>query len=106
MAFTSTLLPLATPGTQYTGSSADTSDSGGDTSVSGRSCGLGRQGVRTVSLCRRHDPIRQSSSLGFSLRGGREHGTGFFVSAVERGSEAFGQGLKVINVSVKVNFTD
>lgn len=60
--------------------------------------------VRTVRLVRppcggtlpppgltcRHGP-----GLGFSVRGGREHGTGFFVSQVEVGSEAHRQGLKV-----------
>jgi hypothetical protein len=33
--------------------------------------------------------------LGFSVRGGREHGTGFFVSHVEPASEAQRQGLRV-----------
>ncbi|XP_046673575.1 uncharacterized protein LOC124362804 isoform X3 [Homalodisca vitripennis] len=98
MAFTSTLLPLAAVSNgHYAASSADTSDSGGDTSVSGRSS---RPGLRTVSLCRRH---RHQPCLGFSLRGGREHGTGFFVSAVEKGSEAHLQGLMVGDQIIRVN---
>uniref|UniRef100_A0A1B6LG89 PDZ domain-containing protein n=2 Tax=Graphocephala atropunctata TaxID=36148 RepID=A0A1B6LG89_9HEMI len=98
MAFTSTLLPLAAVSHgHYAASSADTSDSGGDTSVSGRSS---RPGLRSVTLCRRH---RHQPCLGFSLRGGREHGTGFFVSAVEKGSEAYLQGLMVGDQIIRVN---
>lgn len=92
-----------------------TSSSGGSDTLSGTT-GLGAgtsttssrtrgTRVRTVRLVRppgagmlpspgltcRHGP-----GLGFSLRGGREHGTGFFVSAVEVSSEAHRQGLKVI----------
>lgn len=93
MALTGTLLPLAAA-RGYAGSSADTSDSGGDMSVSGRSCGAGHQSIRTITLCRRHSPVR-SSTLGFTLRGGKEYGTGCFVTAVERGSEAHCQGLMV-----------
>lgn len=91
----------AGPG-HYSASSADTSDSGGDTSLSGRSCCT----VRNVTLSRRPVPIptgpscRPQGSLGFSLRGGREHGTGFFVSAVEKGSEAYIQGLMVSYVAL------
>lgn len=59
--------------------------------------------VRTVRLVRpMHGTLpppgltcRHGPSLGFSIRGGREHGTGFFVSSVEVGSEAYRQGLKV-----------
>ena len=47
-------------------------------------------GTRTVQLVRRRD-----GSLGFSVRGGREHGTGVFVSQVEPGSDAQRHGLKV-----------
>lgn len=36
-----------------------------------------------------------NTSFGFSLRGGREFGTGFFVSKVEKGSEAEIQDLRV-----------
>ena len=59
--------------------------------------------VRTIRLVRpTHGTLpppgfifRHGPSLGFSVRGGREHGTGFFVSLVEPGSEAHRQGLKV-----------
>lgn len=87
MALTSTLLPLALPSSQgqY---AASTSDSGGDMSDSQ---GGSRHRVRTVTLNRR----RLCSTFGFSLRGGREHGTGFFISAVEIPSEAHNQGLLV-----------
>lgn len=97
MAFT--LLPLSpvvVSQTHYAASTtASTSDSGGETSVSGRSSTSTRPGpgMRTVSMARR--PGRHQNTLGFSLRGGREHGTGFFVSAVEKGSEAYHQGLMV-----------
>lgn len=59
--------------------------------------------IRTIRLVR---PIngtlppagltyRHGPNLGFSVRGGREHGTGFFISNVELGSEAHRQGLRV-----------
>lgn len=69
-------------------SSVCTSDSSGGGNGQGR--------TRTIVLHRRltgnhHGP----PNFGFSVRGGREHGTGFFVSAVEQGSEAHCQGLKV-----------
>ena len=47
-------------------------------------------GTRTVQLARRRD-----GSLGFSLRGGREHGTGVYISQVEPNSSAQLHGLKV-----------
>ncbi|XP_054265919.1 uncharacterized protein LOC128988555 isoform X1 [Macrosteles quadrilineatus] len=101
MAFTSTLLPLAVPAPacQVYAASSGTSDSGGDTSVSCHS-GSTRPGpaARTLTLSR-----RRQGNLGFSLRGGREHGTGFFVSAVERGSEAYLQGLMVGDQIIRVN---
>ncbi|XP_058445258.1 midnolin homolog [Malaya genurostris] len=42
-------------------------------------------------------------NFGFSIRGGLEYGTGFFVSAVEKDSEADRQGLKVGDQIVRVN---
>ncbi|XP_058829890.1 uncharacterized protein LOC131689095 [Topomyia yanbarensis] len=44
-----------------------------------------------------------SGNFGFSIRGGLEYGTGFFVSAVEKDSEADRQGLKVGDQIVRVN---
>ncbi|XP_075211659.1 uncharacterized protein LOC142318898 isoform X2 [Lycorma delicatula] len=95
MALTSTLLPLALPSSQgqY---AASTSDSGGDMSDSQ---GGSRHRVRTVTLNRR----RHCTTYGFSLRGGREHGTGFFISAVEVASEAHAQGLMVGDQIVRIN---
>nr|CAD7586185.1 unnamed protein product [Timema genevievae] len=61
------------------------------------SCGGRPSRLRTLRLVRRLgavSPPDRPSSFGFSLRGGREHGTGFFVSAVETGSEAHCQGLR------------
>lgn len=49
--------------------------------------------TRNVRLLRRGPPT--NFGFGFSIRGGREHGTGFFVSAVEVNSEAHQQGLRV-----------
>lgn len=60
--------------------------------------------VRTVRMNRKNfgslnAPIglncKHGPSLGFSIRGGREHGTGFFISHVDPGSEAYRQSLKV-----------
>lgn len=46
---------------------------------------------RTVRLER-----RRNAPFGFSVRGGREHGTGLFVSHIEPGSSAQCHGLKVL----------
>ena len=69
-------------------SSVCTSDSGGGSSDQSR--------MRTIRLHRRLTAsLPGPPNFGFSVRGGREHCTGFFVSAVEQGSEAHCQGLKV-----------
>lgn len=67
------------------------------------SCGSRKNRIRTIRLVKQkngtlqaHPNTRQGTFLGFSIRGGHEHGTGFFVSHVETGSEAHGQGLKVV----------
>nr|CAD7393889.1 unnamed protein product [Timema cristinae] len=70
------------------------------------SCGGRPSRLRTLRLVRRlgaAPPPGRPSSFGFSLRGGREHGTGFFVSAVETGSEAHCQGLRVGDQIIRVN---
>ncbi|KRT85145.1 PDZ domain-containing protein, partial [Oryctes borbonicus] len=83
----------------------------GSDTLSG-SMGSGRPPrVRTVRMVRpNHGTLplpgltcRHGPSLGFSVRGGREHGTGFFVSHVEPASEAHRQGLKVGDQIVRVN---
>jgi harmonin len=48
------------------------------------------------------DPL-EHVTLGFSVRGGREFGTGFFVSHVEKGSEADLKGVRVADQIVRVN---
>ncbi|KAF6199796.1 hypothetical protein GE061_006094 [Apolygus lucorum] len=70
-------------------------------SSSGSSTGSVGSGslVRSVRLNRRPPPAK----LGFSLRGGKEHGTGFFITAVEPNSEAFNQGLMVGDQILRVN---
>ncbi|PNF22296.1 hypothetical protein B7P43_G02935, partial [Cryptotermes secundus] len=77
-------------------SSVCTSDSSGGGNGQGR--------TRIILLHRRltgnhHGP----PNFGFSVRGGREHGTGFFVSAVEQGSEAHCQGLKIGDQIMRIN---
>lgn len=57
--------------------------------------------IRIVRLCRPTLSSRrtligtQSTSFGFSIRGGREYSIGFFVSRIEKGSEADLTGLRV-----------
>lgn len=54
--------------------------------------------VRIVRLVRNSGLYRlscQTASFGFSMRGGREFGIGFFVSNVDPESEADIRGLKV-----------
>lgn len=63
------------------------------TSESGRT--PARAGDRRVRVVRLLRPRRAAPAFGFSLRGGREYGAGFFVSKVEFNSEAHLQGLKV-----------
>ncbi|XP_023240680.1 harmonin-like [Centruroides sculpturatus] len=53
---------------------------------------------RVISLKR-----RGNAPLGFSIRGGWEHGTGIFVSEVQPGSEAYRQGLRVGDQIIRVN---
>ncbi|XP_050307844.1 harmonin isoform X2 [Anthonomus grandis grandis] len=75
------------------------------------SCGSRNNRIRTIRLVRpSHGPLpppgvnyRHGPSLGFSIRGGREHGTGIFVSYVEVGSEASLQGLRVGDQIIRVN---
>ncbi|XP_071452653.1 uncharacterized protein [Hetaerina americana] len=58
--------------------------------------------VRTVRLVRSvGSPMSGSAVFGFSIRGGREHGTGFFVSEV--GSDARSAGLRVGDQIVRIN---
>lgn len=49
--------------------------------------------IRIIRLDRNRSNI--SRNFGFSLRGGKEFGTGFFVSHTEKGSEANLRGLRV-----------
>ncbi|XP_037301203.1 uncharacterized protein LOC115448966 isoform X2 [Manduca sexta] len=81
----------------YATSTASTTTSG-----SGRALGASaiERRVRIVRLLR---PRRAAPAFGFSLRGGSEHGSGFFVSKVEFNSEAHLQGLKVGDQLVSVN---
>ncbi|XP_062867705.1 whirlin isoform X2 [Trichomycterus rosablanca] len=55
--------------------------------------------VRQVTL-KRH---KSNEGLGFSIRGGSEHGVGIFVSLVEPGSLAEKEGLRVGDQILKVN---
>lgn len=63
--------------------------------------------LRTIKLSRPHTanltighPL--ISSFGFSLRGGREFGTGFFISNVMKGSEADVKGLRIGDQIIRV----
>ncbi|XP_030755760.1 uncharacterized protein LOC115882066 isoform X2 [Sitophilus oryzae] len=75
------------------------------------SCGSRNNRIRTVRLVRPSHGLlpppglnyRHGPSLGFSIRGGREHGTGIFVSYVEIGSEAYNQGLRVGDQIIRIN---
>ncbi|CAG9090679.1 unnamed protein product [Plutella xylostella] len=63
--------------------------------VGGGGGGAGGADERRVRVVRLLRPRRSAPAFGFSLRGGREHATGFFISKVEFNSEAHHQGLKV-----------
>lgn len=64
-------------------------------------CGLEelRGEVRQVTLKRN----KAQEGLGFSIRGGSEHGVGIYVSLVEPGSLAEKEGLRVGDQIIKVN---
>lgn len=73
----------------YAMSTASTTTSG---SRADMTAGMIERRVRVVRLLR---PRKAAPAFGFSLRGGREYATGFFISKVELNSEAHLQGLKV-----------
>ncbi|KAM8719666.1 hypothetical protein ACLKA7_005831 [Drosophila subpalustris] len=64
--------------------------------------------IRVVRLLRPHQrrllvvPER-SAAYGFAVRGGKEHGIGFFVSHVEQGGEAQLKGLRVGDQILRIN---
>lgn len=67
--------------------------------------------LRTIKLTRPHTGTNHAnltighpliSSFGFSLRGGREFGTGFFISNVMKGSEADVKGLRIGDQIIRV----
>ncbi|SPP77762.1 uncharacterized protein LOC117580620 [Drosophila guanche] len=65
--------------------------------------------LRVLRLVRPHQrrllvggPER-ASTYGFAVRGGREHGTGFFVSHVEHGGEAQLKGLRIGDQILRLN---
>ncbi|CAF4954505.1 unnamed protein product [Pieris macdunnoughi] len=74
----------------YATSTTPTSGSRGDLS------GAAERRVRVIRLLR---PRKAAPAFGFSLRGGKEYATGFFVSKVEHSSEAHLQGLKVRHIT-------
>uniref|UniRef100_A0A8C9ZH59 PDZ domain-containing protein n=1 Tax=Sander lucioperca TaxID=283035 RepID=A0A8C9ZH59_SANLU len=55
--------------------------------------------IRQVTM-KRH---KSNEGLGFSIRGGSEHGVGIYVSLVEPGSLAEKQGLRIGDQIMKVN---
>ena len=57
-----------------------------------------KSNVRTVSLM-----SKPGESLGFSIRGGKEHGLGVFVSQVDEDSDAYRNGLRTGDRLVEVN---
>lgn len=58
-----------------------------------------RNKTQKVLLLRRHQEI----GFGFSIRGGIEHGTGIFVSNINRYSDAHSQGVQVGDQILKAN---
>ncbi|XP_044539706.1 whirlin-like, partial [Gracilinanus agilis] len=68
-------------------------------STPGGANGAGPGEVRLVSLRR----SKTNEGLGFSIRGGSEHGVGIYVSLVEPGSLAEKEGLRVGDQILRVN---
>ncbi|XP_063702697.1 uncharacterized protein LOC134832563 [Culicoides brevitarsis] len=65
------------------------------------SAGAKNTRIRIVRLNRNRTSVTRN--FGFSLRGGKEFGTGFFVSHVEKGSEADLRGLRAGDEIYQVN---
>ena len=61
------------------------------------------EGIKATSMTTTVALTRAENGLGFTLRGGAEHGLGHFVSGVEAGSEAEKKGLKAGDQIVGVN---
>ncbi|XP_068906640.1 harmonin isoform X3 [Tenebrio molitor] len=101
---TNAMMMMMDYGSQYASSTMSSETLSG-------SCGSRTNRIRTVRLVRpTHGTLpppsltyRHGPTLGFSVRGGREHGTGFFVSHVEPASEALRQGLRVGDQIIRVN---
>ena len=55
------------------------------------------KGMRMLTLVR-----KKGETYGFHLKGGKEYGTGFFISHVEEGSVAQLQGIKVTYIYVHI----
>lgn len=89
------------PSTARSAASASATNASGSSSRSGSS-----RRIRTVRLQRPNSSASarrsvlistaQSTAFGFAIRGGREFSIGFFVSRIEKGSEADARGLMVI----------
>ncbi|XP_030381019.1 uncharacterized protein LOC115628900 [Scaptodrosophila lebanonensis] len=65
--------------------------------------------LRVLRLVRPHQrrllvvPGERSATFGFAVRGGKEYGTGFFVSHVEHGGEAQLKGLRIGDQILRIN---
>ncbi|RWS12851.1 pdzk7-like protein [Dinothrombium tinctorium] len=79
------------------GGSGNCNDTNGYRSVNGNT-DTANDTTRVIKLCR-----NGSTQLGFSIRGGFEHGTGVFVSDVHPGSEAEREGLRSGDQILRVN---
>ncbi|KAL1459352.1 hypothetical protein WDU94_011343, partial [Cyamophila willieti] len=76
----------------------DNSDSTGNGSINN---GGSRNNIRLVTLHKSN--VMFNGTLGFSIRGGREHTTGVFVSNVEPNSEAERSGLCIGDQIIRIN---
>lgn len=81
------------------GGSSSASSTGTGSSSAGGGPGNGSTGGGPMAVIgvTRHVRLRRrgASGFGFSLRGGREHAVGFYVSDVQPGGEAHRNGLRV-----------
>ncbi|KAI5702440.1 hypothetical protein M8J76_014058 [Diaphorina citri] len=79
----------------------DNSDSTGNGSISTNGNSNSRNNIRLVTLHKSN--VMFNGTLGFSIRGGREHTTGVFVSNVEPKSEAERSGLLIGDQIIRIN---
>ncbi|XP_055370993.1 transcription factor mef2A [Condylostylus longicornis] len=91
-----------------TSSSSDAMSSRGGSNNSAASGGSGNSRIRIIRMIRPNSRRiilgpENNIGFGFAVRGGKEFSTGFFISKIDKGSEADLRGLRVGDQIIRVN---